>query len=374
MPGSRMTGPIASALLVVAGFAAVVALLARCAGLNDRGPWVATITYGGAYGRAVEEAVLVPFAGQTGLRVEVDGFGGGLAQIRAQVDAGRVFWDVVDVETAEAVRGCEEGLFEWVAIADMLPAPDGTSAADDFKVEQQTQCAIPGVFFSTAVAYNEDLFPGEKPGTINDFFDLEKFPGRRGMRRAPEANLEFAIMGDGVSRAEVYNVLGTEEGLQRAFDKLSSIKDHIVWWEAGAQPPQMLADREVAMSTAYNGRIFNAQVLENQPFSIVWDGQIVDQAQMAIVAGTPRLDAARRLLRFFTSTEAQAGIAGRIAYGPARLSSDALVSTHLATGVEMAPHLPTYPANLEKALQTDARWWSARRDDLHERFSTWLIR
>ena len=83
--------------------------------------------------------------------------------------------------------------------------------------------------------------------------------------------------------------------MERAFRKLDSIKDQVVWWEAGAQPPQLLADGEVVMSTAYNGRIFNAQVVENQPFEIVWDGQVLDHTQLAIPAGAPNLEVALRV-------------------------------------------------------------------------------
>ena len=86
--------------------------------------------------------------------------------------------------------------------------------------------------------------------------------------------------------------------MDRAFRKLDTIKDQIVWWEAGAQPPQMLADQEVVMSTAYNGRIFNAQVIENQPLVIVWDGQVLDYGQIAIVTGTPNLELARKFLQY----------------------------------------------------------------------------
>ncbi len=53
-----------------------------------------------------------------------------------------------------------------------------------------------------------------KPETIADFFDLETFPGRRGMRRVPAVNLEFALMADGVPRDEVYATLDTPEGGQ----------------------------------------------------------------------------------------------------------------------------------------------------------------
>ena len=57
--------------------------------------------------------------------------------------------------------------------------------------------------------------------------------------------------------ADVYKVLATQAGVDRAFKKLDTIKKDIVWWEAGAQPPQLLASNEVVMTTAWNGRIQN---------------------------------------------------------------------------------------------------------------------
>ncbi len=228
--------------------------------------------------------------------------------------------------------------------------------------------------YSTVYAYNAQDFPDAKPTTIEDFFDLAKFPGRRGMRRVPYANLEFALIADGVPLSDVYSVLGTRQGIDRAFAKLDSIKEHIVWWEAGAQPPQLLADREVAMSTAYNGRIFNAQVLERQPFVVVWDGQVLDSGGVGIVAGTARLEEARKLVEFAARPAVMTGLSNYISYSPARRSGAPLVTTHLETGVEMAPHMPTTQANMARALQNDCQWWADHADEVNERFGAWLAR
>ena len=89
------------------------------------------------------------------------------------------------------------------------------------------------MFYSTVYAYHAEHFKERKPETIADFFDLEAFPGRRGMRRVPIVNLEFALMADGVPRDSVYAILDTPEGVSRAFRKLDTIKDQVVWWEAG---------------------------------------------------------------------------------------------------------------------------------------------
>ena len=335
---------------------------------------VTTVSWGGSYARAVNEGINIPFTAATGIRVNVEDYNGGLAQIRAQVDVGNVHWDVVDLEIADAVRGCDEGLLEPIDLGSFPPGPDGTPAVEDFVLESQSECGVGHLYWSTVFAYNADNISGEKPATIEDFFDLAKFPGRRGMRRVPQVNLEFALIADGVPLDEVYASLDTPEGLSRAFRKLDTIKDQVIWWEAGAQPPQMLADGEVTMSTAYNGRIFNAQVLEDQPFVIVWDGQLLDVGQVGIVAGTPRLEEALRYVAFATSAESQAAIGRRISYSPTRKSGAPLVTTHVETGLDMAPHLPASPANVERALRYDWSWWVDNQDELNERFSAWLVR
>ena len=332
------------------------------------------VSWGGAYEQASRKAILEPFSKETGIEIRVEVYNGGLAQVRAQVETGKVYWDVVDLEMADAARGCDEGLLEYVDLSELAPAPDGTPAEDDFFEGTVIDCGGGLLFYSTIYAYNAESFPSDKPATIDDFFDLDRFPGRRGMRRAPQVNLEFALLADGVPAEKVYETLGTPAGMARAFRKLDTIKDDIVWWEAGAQPPQMLADREVAMSTAYNGRIFNAQIVENQPFVVVWDGQVLDSGTMGIVAGTPNLASARQFVRYATRSEVQAAIGRYISYSPARHSGTELVSTHLATGVDMKPHMPTSPRNMKRVLYNDWAWWSDHADDVNERFSAWLAR
>ncbi len=353
-----------------AGAALAAALAAGCG--PAPGETLTVVSWGGSYARAATRAYIEPFAAETGVDMRLEDYNGGLAQVRAQVESGNVHWDVIDLEIADAVSGCDEGLLEPIDAAALPPGPDGVPAEDDFLGDALLDCSIGTLFYSTVYAYNTESIPGEKPATIEDFFDLERFPGRRGMRRAPVVNLEMALMADGVPIDAVYDVLDTPEGLDRAFEKLDTIKDQVVWWEAGAQPPQMLADGEVVMSTAYNGRIFNAQVLEDQPFVIVWDGQVLDIGHMAVVAGTRNLANALEFVRFATTAESMARVSGYIAYSPARASGLPLVGTHADTGVDMNPHMPTYADNTRRVLPSDWLWWSDQMDAMNERFAAWL--
>lgn len=356
------TRAIALAILAIAGVCATAA------------ESITVVSWGGSYARACVEGYHKAFTAETGIEIKLEDYNGGLAEVRAQVDAGAVHWDVVDVELADGVRGCDEGLFKVFDPRTLAPSADDTAPQDDYYPGAITECGANTLYYSTVYAYNAEKIPGDKPTTMEDFFDLERFPGRRGMRRSPVVNLEFALMGDGVPVEEVYAVLDTEAGIERAFAKLDTIKDDVVWWEAGAQPPQMLADGEVIMSTAYNGRIFNAQVLEEQPFVIVWDGQVLDTGFLAILEGAPNPGGAQKFVEFAGRPSSMAGVARYISYSPTRRSAEGLITTHAATGVEMRSHMPNTPENAQRALQNDWQWWSDNRDDMNIRFAAWLAR
>ena len=350
----------------------LLSFLALSAAAASAAEQITVVSWGGSYQRASEAAVMRPFTAETGIEVVVDTYSGDLAQVRAQVEIGDIYWDIVDLDFDDMVRGCDEGLLAPMPVEALPAAADGTAAEEDYLPGTIVECGPATLYASTIYAYNREVFPDEQPAAIEDFFDLQRFPGRRGLRRAAEANLEMALLADGVPKPEVYPLLSTPEGMARAFRKLDTIKEAIVWWEAGAQPPQLLADREVVMSNAYNGRIFNAQVLENQPFEVVWDGAVTYPGGFGIVAGTKRLEAARRFIAFAARPEVMAGLSKYISYSPARRSARPLVTTHLATGVQMAPHMPTTEAHLAAALLQDPQWWSDYGDEANERFAAWL--
>ena len=182
----------------------------------------------------------------------------------------------------------------------------------------------------------------------------------------------MALLADGVAPADVYALLSTPEGLDRAFAKLDKIKSETVWWEAGAQPPQLPADGEVVMTVAWNGCIFNAAVAEGKPFRIVWDGQIYELEGFVIPKGAPNRDAAMEFIRFATGTEPLARAAEWISYGPPRKSSAPLVGLYQDGKTEMAPNLPTSPQNMTNALASSYDFWVDRDTELNERFNAWL--
>ena len=188
--------------------------------------------------------------------------------------------------------------------------------------------------------------------------------------------MEWALMCDGVAKADVYDVLATDEGQARAFAKLDTIKGDVIWWSAGADTPQLLADGEVIMGSTYNGRLFALIEEQGQNVGMLWDGQVFDLDGWIIPAGLSDERKARALdyVYFATDTQRLADQAKYISYGPARKSSAPLVSKHATLGIDMAPHMPTDPDNEKNTLLYNYSFWADYRDDIDAKFQAWLAK
>ena len=333
---------------------------------------ITVMSWGGAYGAAQNEAHVKPWSAKTGIGAVMIDSDNPATPIKAMVEAGNVTIDVASIEYADAIRLCDEGLLEPIDASKLPAGNDGVAAIDDFLPGAITDCGVSTDIWANIYAYDTTKLTGTVPTTAADFFDLAKFPGKRGLKKGAKAVLEFALMGDGVAPADVYATLGTPEGLDRAFAKLDTIKSQVVWWEAGAQPPQLLADGEVVMTTAYNGRMFNAAVGEGKPFAIVWDGQVYENEMYAVPKGAPNKDQAMEFIAWATSTDGLRAQAQNISYGPARKSSMATELIYKDGKTVMASHLPTAPENLKNALESSFTFWVDKDAELNERFNAWL--
>ncbi len=320
-----------------------------------------TVTsWGGSYSESQRKAYYEPYMA-AGNKITEAEYNGEVAKIKAMVEANAITWDVIDVDTATALQGCAEGALETIDWAKL-----GLDRAKFIGAELM-ECAVPTIVYGTVFGYDTSKL-AEGPTTINDFFDLAKFPGKRGIQKNPTVNLEWALIADGVDAKDVYTTLATPEGVDRAFKKLDTIKSEIVFWEAGAQAPQLLADGQVVMVSAWNGRLQTAIDKDKKPFKIIWDHQGLDWDWWAITKGTPKIEEAYRFVTFASGVGPQAEQTKYIAYGPA--NKDAIPGIAPAT----LPNLPTAPDNLKTAFNVDPQFWADHGDELKERFNAWLAK
>jgi putative spermidine/putrescine transport system substrate-binding protein len=342
--------------LTLAGMAAALMMPVKPVMAGDQ---LSITSWGGAYQMSQRKAFFEPYAKATGTKITEDEYNGEIAKIRAMVESNSVSWDVIDEDSGRAIQGCAEGILETIDWGKLGLDRSKFLGADKY------DCAVPNILYATVIAYDKDKLPNG-PTKITDFFDLQKFPGKRGLQKDPFMNLEWALIADGVPLNDVYKVLATPEGVDRAFKKLDTIKKDVVWWEAGAQPPQLLADGQVVMTSAWNGRIYDANKNSGKHFQIMWDAQGLDWDLWVIPKGDPRLDDAYKFIAFASTPEQMADQTHYISYGPA--NKDAIAHVDPA----ILPNLPTATENMKDALLTDPIFWGDKGEELRQRFTAWL--
>lgn len=324
------------------------ALVCAFGGLGSGVGWaedtISIASWGGTYQEAQEKALYEPASEATGIGFKHESFGG-MPDVRLKAQAGVMPWDLVVSGAASAVQVAAEGLLQ--------PLDYDLIDVSDFYPGMYTETCVGTDVFSYVLAWNTATYPDQGPQSWADFFDVEKFPGKRAYRGRVTGALEPALMADGVPPEEVYEVLDSEEGIRRALDKIRELKPHIaVWWQSGAQHAQLMKDGEVDMSTGWNGRFDVAQG-DGGKLEYTYNEGLMDFSCWAIPEGAQNPDQAMKFVAEMSKPELQANLPQYISYGPVNKKAFEIGKIDEA----VAKRLPTYPDNYAKQILIDLDWY-----------------
>ena len=334
---------------------AAAALLAASSAANARD--LTVVARGETMPTAARQIFVQPFSVATGIRTKLQSWHGGLDALNAQIKTPDNTWDVVEVNADELAAGCADGTFQkldWSAI--------GGKA--HYQSQGVSDCGVGATMSNLVLAWDRDKF--QAAPSWADFWDVAKYPGKRGLRRGVRGNLEFALMADGAAPADVYKILATSEGVDRAFRKLDQLKPYIVWWQNGAEAAHILGSGAVLMTTAPSGWIATANWTQHRNFGIQWNASLYKVHSWAILRDSPNTAQAQQFL-YYIGTPAIQGRLFQIT-GNAGLTfaaNDGLLPDQLAAS-------PTNPTNLKVAVPLDTAFWHANLAKLQQRFDAWL--
>jgi putative spermidine/putrescine transport system substrate-binding protein len=306
--------------------------------------------YGGTAGQASSEAIWKPIARDLKITIKEDTLTG-VADVRNQVKAGAVQWDIIEFTTDECAVGAKEGLFEKLNKAAFEGFEYTDTALTDHYVLINSA--------SYVIAWNKKKFGDNGPKTWADFWDVKKFPGSRSLRNSAVHNVEAALMADGVAPDKVYPI-----DLDRAFKKLEEIKPHIrVWWSSGGQAAQLARDEEVDLIAIWNTRL-QPIIDAGGPYGFTWNGGILIADCYAIPKGARNAELAQKVLPIAASPKYQAEVANAKPISPVSPKAYKI-------GVikpEMLPMLPMAPQNLPGQVEMQGPWWADRGADVQRRW------
>lgn len=278
------------------------------------------------------------------------------SKLRAMVESNNVQWDVTEIVGQDALLAVKLGLLEPLdhKIIDLSHFPESL---------KNNKYLFPRSVYSTVLAYRTDVYKNDDhPKTWAQFWDVKEFPGRRSLRNNPVDNLEFALIADGVKPKDLYPL-----DVDRAFRKLDEIKPHIaVWWTSGAQPAQLLVDKEVVLATGWNGRFYDV-IKKHAPIAIEWSGGAMKQSFFGIPKGAQNPYWSQQFLAVMADAKRQAVYANELGYPGLNLESIKYVNE------DVKPYLVTYPDNLSKQFDISQEWWADNGPAMQERWNQWML-
>ena len=310
------------------------------------------VGWGGAWEEAMKTAFGDPFEKETGIKVvytsPID-FG----KMKAMVESGNVEWDVSQAGFFRILPAAKAGIIEPIdySIVDKSLLAPGAA--------RKYGCG--GEYEAVVIGYRTDVYK-EKPVGWKDFWDVEKFPGPRGMYKGVFYTMEAALMADGVAMDQIYPL--DEE---RVFRSLDRIKPHVgAWWRSGSQSQTLIQNREVDMIMAWNGRL--AQLIDRgDPIAISWDEALFVQSAWFVIKNAPNKKEAMEFINFCGRAENQAMVAKKIFYGPTNPDALKYIDD------DVARWMPSHPENFKKCKELDSLYWEENKDRLTEKFEAWLM-
>jgi putative spermidine/putrescine transport system substrate-binding protein len=312
---------------------------------------------GGALQDHMRRTLFESFTRSTGILLRDTAYDANTGPIRAMVQARNVSWDVVMVEAPDLIRGCDDGIFEridWSVVRRDKFLPGGTST-----------CGAGAIGWGVAVFWDEAR-QASGPRSFAELWDVQRFPGRRTLRRGARMTLEIALMADGVPAAEVYRVLATPAGQQRAFAALDRIRPSLHFWTGAQQPIELVNAGEVAYAVGFVGRTANA-IRSGARFNLNWSTLLYSFDYWAVVRGSPNAANGMRLIEHLTNPEPLLELTKLWPVNP--------VTASVANDPEVRARNPLMMSNHQAGgLQIDTEFWLEHGPDLEQRFASWVNR
>lgn len=314
-------------------------------------------SFGGSVLEALDSVFFKPFTKETGIQVITTG-AVDLAKLKAQVQAQRVEWDILSLQPSEVLTARDEKLVDPIDYSIVK-----VTESDFIFPEAKGTHWVSTQNYTGGIGYNSTKFPsGKGPNNWKDFWDVSRFPGRRGLRARPNDTLEIALMADGVPAEKVYPI-----DLKRSFASLDKIKSHInKWIDTAPQSIQLVQTGEVDLSYTFHNRVAAAQA-NGLPIEFSNQQLLVFLNAYSVPKGCRNPKGAMQLLNFMMQPKLQAELWDKV-----RLIPLASAAMQYISAQDKDKWIPQPNAG---NLPIDANWWGepGRLAEVTTQFRDWLL-
>jgi putative spermidine/putrescine transport system substrate-binding protein len=347
-------------ILPAVGLTAVVALVAGCAGSGGgeasdasaapelSGPLI-WADYGGPTNESRQVAYFDGFYDETGVEVTSVSLEDAVYYDMLGGDEGD--YDVVQTSGAD-VLAYQDNLLE---------VPEDIQG--DLLPEDIRPYIVGGFVFGIAQGWMTDTFPNGGPQDWADFFDTEKFPGKRAWPGSPgsfDASYEIALLADGVAAEDLYPL-----DIERAEAKLDTLRDDMVFYQSYPEVQQLLTSDSAAIAVTVTGQ-YNALKNAGEDVTVQWNQAFIVPSGFTVPASSANPDAAFALAAWMNKPENQAVFTERTGYGPVNSEVFDLLSDDVVDG------LVNSPEHEKTGIYWDTQWRADNLQMLMDSYTAWL--
>ncbi|MBB95407.1 MAG: hypothetical protein CML68_12550 [Rhodobacteraceae bacterium] len=347
------------------GFIAAMGALGILPALNSKvsaqAKEIVVVNWGGTAKDVLQEVMCDTYTAETGIPVVVDGSGPSAGKIRAMVESGAVVWDLCDSGAGSAIILEQQGMSQPIdySIVDKSKVLEGTAYTN----------GVGNYVYSYVLATNPKMLGGNVPQSWEDVWNVKDFPGMRTFRKSVRGQLESATMAQGVAPEDVYEVLGTEDGIAAAIAKFRELRDNIIVWGSGSDSQNLFLQEEVAIGNIWSTR---AHLLKDQmdegAFQVSFNGGVIAPGIWVVPKDNPA--GSEEVMKFIAHAQdpaLQVKWLEMIGSGPINPEAAALVPA------ELAPWNPSSPENLATQILYNDEWYAKNQVSAEEMYIDALI-
>lgn len=281
--------------------------------------------------------------------------------------------DVVEMSLHDAMVACERGDINLLPLDEILPADNDL---EDYVWNGLQPCAVGHSVWADIITFDNTIYLDKPaPESMQDFFNVNAFPGKRALKRSPRALAEWSQVIAGVAQQDVYPLLSSASAWSTLEAALQLLKHELIWVDSDRQALELLDNGTATFSVVSSHNLVRqitdreALALPHDHYSVIWNGAIAHMSMLTVP-------------KQLSLSATQATVASEKALDFLRYVAKPLRNLHSSTALGYAPanksHVDFIEAKYQHALpiglQLDSviwgndKWWRELGSEIEKRF------
>ncbi len=277
--------------------------------------------------------------------------------------------DVVELPLHDAIDACDRGELNILPLNRLFPGE--ISYLHNFVPNGVQPCSLGHSIWATVVAYKKHGFNTDSsPELIQDFFNTDAYPGKRAMKKSPQALVEWALLDNGYPSNQIYSVMALQQAWEQIESSLTKISSDIVWVETDLEALELLDSGSVVFAAVSSQNVVRKIVSQtdigSDRYGVIWNGAIAHMSMLGIPKESAA-DDAMDLLRYIIDPTRNVQMSTAYGYAPVQIDQTAFIEDRFLRALPVG-------AQLDNLVWGNSKWWREEGAEMEVRFFDFVNR